>query len=145
ARLDRLSLCDIYNTLGLGVSGTDMPAFADQLDDRQPWDVATYIAGFSAQPVATPGKTYNLADLARQTPAEVSAAEGAPAAATFRAQRAQPPQVQRGPAQLLDYTSQTLDKSLAAYRAGDHEQAYDLSVAAYLEGFELVESSLDNV
>ncbi|WP_426119680.1 FTR1 family protein [Pseudomonas sp. DSP3-2-2] len=145
ARLDRLSLYDIYNTLGLGVSGTDMPAFADQLDDRQRWDVATYIAGFSAQPGAASGKTYNLADLARQTPAEVSTAEGAPAAATFRAQRAQPPQVQRGPAQLLDYTSQTLDKSLAAYRAGDREQAYDLSVAAYLEGFELVESSLDNV
>ncbi|EGH18381.1 lead uptake protein, partial [Pseudomonas savastanoi pv. glycinea str. race 4] len=57
----------------------------------------------------------------------------------------QPPQVQRGPAQLLDYTSVTLDKSLAAYKAGDREQAYDLSVAAYLEGFELVESSLDNV
>ncbi|MBX8513815.1 cytochrome c/FTR1 family iron permease [Pseudomonas cichorii] len=145
ARLDRLSLYDIYNTLGLGITGTDMPAFADQLDDRQRWDIATYIASFSAQPVSTPAKTFNLADLARQTPAEVSAAEGPEAAATFRAQRAQPPQVQRGPAQLLDYTSTTLDKSLAAYSAGDHEQAYDLSVAAYLEGFELVESSLDNV
>jgi high-affinity iron transporter len=144
-RLDRLSLYDLYNTLGLGIAGTDMPAFADQLDDRQRWDVATYIASFSAQPVATPTKTYNLADLARQTPAEVSAVEGEQAVATFRAQRAQPPQVQRGLAQLLDYTSQTLDKSIAAYRAGDHEQAYDLSVAAYLEGFELVESSLDNV
>ena len=90
-------------------------------------------------------KTYNIADLARQTPAEVLAAEGPQAAATFRAQRAQPPQVKRGPAQLLDYTAATLDKSIAAYRAGDHDQAYDLSVAAYLEGFELVESSLDNV
>ncbi len=37
ARLDRLSLYAIYNTLGLGVEGTDMPAFADQLDDRQRW------------------------------------------------------------------------------------------------------------
>ncbi|MBI6854750.1 cytochrome c/FTR1 family iron permease [Pseudomonas cichorii] len=145
ARLDRLSLYDIYNTLGLGITGTDMPAFADQLDDRQRWDITTYIASFSAQPVSAPAKTFNLADLARQTPLEVSAAEGPEAAATFRAQRAQPPQVQRGPAQLLDYTSTTLDKSLAAYSAGDHEQAYDLSVAAYLEGFELVESSLDNV
>ncbi len=145
ARLDRLSLYDLYNTLGLGIAGTDMPAFADQLDDRQRWDIATYIASFSAQPVAAPSKTFNLADLARQTPLEVNAAEGEQAVATFRAQRAQPPQVQRGPAQLLDYTSQTLDKSLAAYRSGDHEQAYDLSVAAYLEGFELVESSLDNV
>ena len=145
ARLDRLSLYDLYNATGLGIAGTDMPAFADQLDDRQRWDIATYIASFSTQPVAQPAKTFNLADLARQTPAEVQAAEGPDATATFRAQRAQPPQVQRGPAQLLDYTSVTLDKSLAAYKAGDREQAYDLSVAAYLEGFELVESSLDNV
>ncbi|RMP84845.1 cytochrome c/FTR1 family iron permease [Pseudomonas syringae] len=145
ARLDRLSLYDLYNATGLGIAGTDMPAFADQLDDRQRWDIATYIAGFSAQPVANPAKTFNIADLARQTPAEVQTAEGPDASATFRAQRAQPPQVQRGPAQLLDYTSVTLDKSLAAYKAGDREQAYDLSVAAYLEGFELVESSLDNV
>ena len=145
-RLDRLSLYAIYNTLGLGVEGTDMPSFADQLDERQRWDLATYIAGLSADPSAIKAdKTYNLADLARQTPNEVLAAEDPEATATFRAQRAQPPQVKRGPAQLLDYTSATLDKSLAAYRAGDREQAYDLSVAAYLEGFELVESSLDNV
>ena len=145
-RLDRLSLYAIYNTLGLGVEGTDMPSFADQLDERQRWDLATYIAGLSADPAAAKAdKTYNLADLARQTPNEVLAAEGPEATATFRAQRAQPPQVKRGPAQLLDYTSATLEKSLAAYRAGDREQAYDLSVAAYLEGFELVESSLDNV
>lgn len=145
-RLDRLSLYAVYNTVGLGVEGTDMPAFADQLDDRQRWDLATYIAGFSADPAAAKGEqSFNLADLARQTPAEVLAAQGPQAAATFRAQRAQPPQVKRGPAQLLDYTASTLDKSLAAYRNGEHEQAYDLSVAAYLEGFELVESSLDNV
>lgn len=146
ARLDRLSLYAIYNTLGLGVEGTDMPAFADQLDDRQRWDLATYIAEFTAVPAAAKSEQpFNLADLARRTPNEVLAADGAAAAAAFRAQRAQPPQVKRGPAQLLDYTASTLDKSLAAYRNGDHEQAYDLSVAAYLEGFELVESSLDNV
>ncbi|WP_223511421.1 cytochrome c/FTR1 family iron permease [Pseudomonas sp. GL-R-26] len=145
-RLDRLSLYAIYSILGLGVEGTDMPAFADQLDDRQRWDLATYIASFSVDPAtAKAEKTYNIADLARQTPTEVQAAEGPQAAATFRAQRAQPPQVKRGPAQLLDYTAATLDKSIAAYRAGEHDQAYDLSVAAYLEGFELVESSLDNI
>ncbi|MGF6594828.1 FTR1 family protein [Pseudomonas sp. 2835] len=145
-RLDRLSLFDLYNTLGLGIEGTDMPSFADQLDERQRWDLATYVASFTADPAKAKGdKTYNLADLARQTPAEVEASEGPQALALFRAQRAQPPQVQRGPAQLLDYTAATLDKSLAAYQSGDHEQAYDLSVAAYLEGFELVESSLDNV
>ena len=146
ARMDHLSLYAIYSTLGLGIEGTDMPTFADQLDERQRWDLATYIAGFSADPdAAASEKIYNIADLSRQTPAEVQAAEGLQAAGIYRAQRAQPPQTKRGPAQLLDYTAATLDKSIAAYRAGDHDQAYDLSVAAYLEGFELVESSLDNV
>lgn len=145
-RLARLSLYDLYNTLGQGIEGTDMPSFADQLDERQRWDLATYVASFTADPAKAKGDTsYNLADLARQTPLEVDAALGPDAAAQFRAQRAQPPQVQRGPAQLLDYTASTLDKSLAAFQSGDHDQAYDLSVAAYLEGFELVESSLDNV
>ncbi|MGE8326489.1 FTR1 family protein [Pseudomonas urmiensis] len=145
-RLDQLSLFDLYNTLGLGIEGTEMPSFADQLDERQRWDVAAYVASFTAEPQAAKGdQTWNLADLARQTPAEVAASEGAAALPAFRAQRAQPPQVKRGPAQLLEYTASTLDKSLAAYREGDHDQAYDLSVAAYLEGFELVESSLDNI
>ena len=145
-RLDHLSLFDLYNTLGLGIEGTEMPSFADQLDERQRWDVAAYIASFTVDPQAAKSdKTWNLADLARQTPAEVATSEGADAVAAFRAQRAQPPQAKRGPAQLLEYTASTLDKSLAAYRAGDHDQAYDLSVAAYLEGFELVESSLDNI
>ncbi|QXH51722.1 FTR1 family protein [Pseudomonas fakonensis] len=146
ARLDQLSLYDLYNTLGLGIDGTEMPSFADQLDERQRWDVAAYIASFTADPQAAKGdKAWNIADLARQAPAEIAASEGAAAVPAFRAQRAQPPQAKRGPAQLLEYTSSTLDKSLAAYRAGDHDQAYDLSVAAYLEGFELVESSLDNI
>ncbi|WP_150572513.1 cytochrome c/FTR1 family iron permease [Pseudomonas fluorescens] len=146
ARLDQLSLFDLYNTLGLGIEGTEMPSFADQLDERQRWDVAAFVASFSAEPQAAAGApAWNLADLARQTPAEVAASHSAEAVAAFRAQRAQPPQVKRGPAQLLDYTASTLDKSLAAYRDGDHDQAYDLSVAAYLEGFELVESSLDNI
>ncbi|WP_313458170.1 FTR1 family protein [Pseudomonas sp.] len=146
ARLDQLSLFDLYNTLALGIDGTEMPSFADQLDERQRWDVAAHIAGFTAKPEAAKGdQRWNIADLARQTPAEVAVSDGAGAADAFRAQRAHPPQVKRGPAQLLEYTANTLDKSLAAYRAGDHDQAYDLSVAAYLEGFELVESSLDNI
>ncbi|WP_259139899.1 FTR1 family protein [Pseudomonas putida] len=146
SRLDQLSLFDLYNTLALGIDGTEMPSFADQLDDRQRWDVAAYIASFTAKPAAGKGdKAWNIADLARQTPAEVAANEGNAVVEAFRAQRAEPPQAKRGPAQLLEYTASTLDKSLAAYRAGDHDQAYDLSVAAYLEGFELVESSLDNI
>ncbi|WP_278956762.1 cytochrome c/FTR1 family iron permease [Aquipseudomonas alcaligenes] len=142
ARMDRLSLYDLFNTIGLGIEGTDMPAFADQLDERERWDLASYLASLSAGQAKT-GKPFALVELAGKTPAEIAASGGDVAA--FRAQRAQPPQVQRGPAELIEHTRATLEQSLAAYRQGDHEQAYDLSVAAYLEGFELVESALDNL
>lgn len=144
ARLDRLSLYDLYNTLGLGIEGTDMPAFADQLDERQRWDLATYIAGFSAAPAQGQAQTrFAMSELAGRTPAEIAAAGGDVAA--FRAQRAHPVLEQRGPQQLIGYTRSTLEHSLQAYRDGDREQAYDLSVGAYLEGFELVEGALDNL
>lgn len=144
ARMDRLSLYDLFNTISLGIDGTDMVAYADQLDDRQRWDLASYIAGLSADASKT-GAPFPLADLAALTPAQIAARQGDQAAAVFRTQRAKPPVQQRGPQQLIEHTRITLEQSLAAYRAGDHEQAYDLSVGAYLEGFELVESALDNV
>ncbi|MEM8305988.1 cytochrome c, partial [Morganella morganii] len=64
-RLDHLSLYDLRNVIGLGVAGTDMPAFADQLDERQRWDLASYVAGLSARS-AQPDKAhaYPLATLA---------------------------------------------------------------------------------
>jgi high-affinity iron transporter len=144
ARLNRLSLYDLYNTIGLGIEGTDMAAYADQLDERQRWDLASYIAGFSTEHAAA-GKPFSLAALAGMTPAEVAAEQDEAAAARFRAQRAQPPAQQRGPEQLIAHTQAMLERSLMAYRSAEHEQAYDLSVAAYLEGFELVEGALDNL
>lgn len=145
ARMARLSLYDLYNSIGLGVEGTDMPAFAAQLDERERWDLASHVAGFSAAPVAAQGATFSLQQLAGQTPQQVAAEQGAAAAAAFRAQRARPPQPQRDAQQLIAFSRDTLDSSLAAYRDGRRDEAYDLSVAAYLEGFELVESALNNV
>ena len=145
ARLDSLSLYDLFNTLSLGIDGTEMAAFSDQLDERQRWDLASYVAGFSADPAAAGTTHFSLGELVEQTPAQILATQGAEQAAAFRAQRATPPQPQRGPQQLIEHTVQTLDQSLAAYANGEPEQAYDLAVGAYLEGFELVESGLNNL
>jgi len=45
----------------------------------------------------------------------------------------------------IDYCVEALAKSVAAYRSGDVKRAYELSVSAYLEGFELVEANLDSI
>lgn len=144
ARLDNLSLYDLFNTLALGIDGTEMASYNDQLNERQRWDLATYIAGFSAAPAAS-SADFSLAELVEQTPVQVKASHGEAAAASFRALRAKPPLSLRGPQQLIEHTQIILDKSLAAYANGEPEQAYDLSVGAYLEGFELVEGALNNL
>ena len=144
-RLDHLSLYDLRNVIGLGVAGTDMPAFADQLDERQRWDLASYVAGRAP---AVRSRTRPMPTRWRPWPRRLRPKSPSTTARPLRrasAPRAHPPLEQRGPGQLIDYTAATLDKSFAVYREGDRDQAYDLSVAAYLEGFELVESSLDNV
>lgn len=106
--------------------------------------MASYIAGFGAEPTSQ-AQPFSLAVLAGSTPAEIAQQQGEEAAAQFRAQRARPPQPLRGPLQLIEHTRTSLEQSLAAYRRSEREQAYDLSVGAYLEGFELVESALNNL
>lgn len=145
ARMDRLSLYDLFNSISLGVEGTAMPAFAARLNERERWDLASHVASLSAAPLAVDGVRFTLEQLAGVTPEQVAAEQGPEALAAFRAQRAHPPLPQRDPQQLIAFARDTLGRSLAAYRAGQHPQAYELAVAAYLEGFELVESGLNNV
>ena len=143
ARMDRLSLYGLFNTISLGIEGTGMQGYAVQLDERQRWDLASYVAGFSAKPAE--GPDFSLEQLAALTPEQVQAEQGMEAAAAFRAQRAKPTQHQRSSQQLIAASVATLERSLDAYREGRREQAYELSVSAYLEGFELVEGALNNV
>ena len=145
ARMDRLSLFDLFNSIGLGVAGTAMPAFAAELSERERWDLASHVAGLSAAPFVADGIRFSLEQLVGVAPEQVAAEQGPEALAAFRAQRAHPPLPQRDPQQLIAFARDTLGRSLAAYRAGQHAQAYELAVAAYLEGFELVESGLNNV
>ena len=91
ARLDQLSLYDLRTVIGLGIAGTDMPAFADELDERQRWDLAAYVAGLGAADAKPDAAhAYPLASLATQTPADVAAHDGEAAAQSFRALRAHP-------------------------------------------------------
>lgn len=145
ARLDQMSLYDIYNTLGLGVEGTDMPSFAELLSERERWDLASYVASLSA-PTGEQGEPLEVVEWATLSPQEASAERGEGFANQVRLQRAAPPApVLKGAAPMIQHTLSMLQQSFEHYQKGERDAAYDLSVAAYLEGFEQVESSLDNL
>jgi high-affinity iron transporter len=142
-RLDRLSAYALYSTIALGVPGTSMTAFAD-LSDEQRWGLALHVAGLADGPSERqrgaalwerrrrPAVFPDLSALATATAAETRARHGEDGAA------------QTG-GDALARSVRLLGESLDAYRAGRAREAQDLAVSSYLDGFELIEASLDAV
>jgi high-affinity iron transporter len=156
ARMAQRSLYGLYNTITLGVTGTGMAPYK-QLDEDQRWALAFYVAalGTEAQLAARGEALWHerkehapigtLPALATLTPAEVAQKYGAEAAASFAWLRAHPEALSAGKESPLAVSRRLLTQSSAAYRAGKREEANRLALAAYLDGFELIEASLDTV
>ncbi len=149
------SVFSLYNTITLGVSGTAMAGFP-ALATEQRWQLAFYVSGFSADDAqrafgerawkSGQGQSLvpDLAALTTLTPAQ-AAARGAAGADVLAYLRRNPGELAAQGNSPLAFSRATLEASHSAWQAGNMEQAYRLSVDAYLEGFELVEKSLDSV
>ena len=155
ARYEQRTLYGLYSTITAGVADTAMSGF-QHLSESDRWSLAFLVGRMAVTEEArAAGKILvenqvPAAELARLerftivTPDEARAAypeAGAEVMAYLRSD----PQVVFANASPLDYARETLAGSLDAYRAGKNERAYELAVAAYLEGFELVERRLDSV
>jgi high-affinity iron transporter len=156
ARMQQRSIYGLYNTITLGVVGTPMRAFSELSEDQR-WGLAFLAAGLRAdadsirrgealwkegrgkQELGTP------AALVTQAPGAL-AQQGGPELDAVRAYLTAHPEVLDAarPAP-LDLTRAKLREAVAAYQRGDAPAARQLAITAYLEGFELVEASLDNV
>ena len=79
------------------------------------------------------------------TAAEVRARHGEDAAAVLTYLRTRPDLAATPGASALVHSTRLLGESLQAYRLGRAREAQDLAVSSYLDGFELVEPSLDAV
>jgi high-affinity iron transporter len=157
-RARQRSLLGLYNTITLGVQGTAMAAFPE-LDERQRWALAFYVGSLypSSDEVQSgaaawtggdrPQVPLSLRQITTRTPDELADELGPIAAAETAYLRRNPQAVDRqsGAGGHIDFTLARLQDSVEAYQAGHHRQAYDLAVAAYLEGYELVEAPLRSV
>ena len=154
ARQSERSVFALYNTISLGVAGTSMAAFST-LDQQDRWKLAFYVSQFSATDAQRvrgasawkqgDGRVLfpNLAAVVTTTPAE-AAQHGAASEAILAFLRTEPTQFAVDAPSPIDFSAATLARSLSQYRNGNATEAYQLAVTAYLEGFELVEASLDN-
>ena len=150
------SLFALYNTLGTGVAGTGMPAFA-QLSDDQRWALAFYVGGFpnSDADRAEGEKAWrdggdaaiavgSLEALARQEPAAFAQKFGDRGEQLLAYLRAHP-EVLANQREPLSIASAKLRQSVDAYAAGRSDEASQLAVSAYLDGFELAEAQLATI
>ncbi len=145
------TLYGLYNTITLGVDDTAMPAFAD-LTGQQRWALAYYVGGLHAGEetldlgqrvfrAANADERPGLEALSTRTLAEVESSRG-PDRAAMHAWLRRNPQAIGDAGNPLSVAITRIEDALAAYRAGDKDAAYRSAVDAYLEGFELTETSL---
>ena len=155
-RMQARSLYGLYNTISLGVAGTSMRGFGElSADDR--WALALYVGGLRATPEelsrgeaawkrpATRQALPDLKTLVGSTAAELTARHGADVAAAQLWLSHNPQALETVAPAPLEISRSKLRQSLQAYRDGDAEAARTLAIGAYLDGFELIESALDNV
>ncbi len=155
-RMNARSIYGLYNTISLGVAGTPMRPFTE-LAEAERWSLAFFVAGLRATPAQLQagqaawergvGKAQfkSFEPLVTLSPDEVTQRHGAQLASVQAYLAAHPQLVAAAAPAPLDIARDKLAQSLKAYQAGDRGTARQLAITAYLEGFELVEASLDNV
>jgi high-affinity iron transporter len=125
------------------------------LSEHERWSLAFYVGQLGApanllnegqQVWNEMGETSPLASLESITtvsPAEARAAHGLEGAALLTHLRQHPQPLFEQKSSPLAFARASLIEAGAAYERGDRQQAYDLAVTAYLEGFELAEAGLN--
>lgn len=154
-RYAQRTLYGLYSTITAGVDDTPMRSFHELSEDDR-WNLAFYAGSLAADAkAAEAGKAHvaanvpasTLTDLRRfsvTTPNEAHTEYGAAGVEVMAYLRSHPENLFAN-ASPLDFARETLAASLETYKTGQKDAAYKLAVAAYLEGFELVEQSLDIV
>ncbi|MBZ6379050.1 iron permease [Pacificimonas flava] len=153
-RARQRSAFGLYQVITQGLEGTSMPSFAS-LSDEDRWALAFHAGSIAFEDVAKGERIWreddgirqlvpDLETLAALTPESLAEQIGEDRALAVMAYlRANPNAVgQANDTGSLAFVRDTLDRSLSAYRAGNREEARQLALSAYLDGFEPLEALL---
>jgi high-affinity iron transporter len=144
----------LYQVINQGLEGTAMQSFA-QLPDADKWGLAFEASRFAyPEALARRGKRIwdgdpavrsripDLNALSALSESQLAKQIGTDSAGPVIAYLRANPDAVTGKTSTLSVARERLDESLAAYRAGNREEAKRLALAAYLDGFEPVEPML---
>jgi len=143
----------LYSTITQGLNGTAMSAYS-HLDAHQRWSLAFYVSQFVFNDVQrvrgerlwSDGKRYeglsSMAELTRISPHAARAKLGDDGLSQLAWLRSTPSAIVASSKSPLSIAISQLHASLEAYQNNNSVLAYQLSLSAYLDGFELAESGL---
>ncbi|MDQ7017148.1 MAG: c-type cytochrome [Gammaproteobacteria bacterium] len=148
------TLYGLYSTITMGVDNSSMRAYS-QLNSLERWSLAFYVGQLGTseteyqqgqklwQAVGTKHPLSNPQTLATITPNQAIEKYGDESLSLLAFLRSSPRVLFFSDSDSpLNKARHTLQKSLHAYQLGDKQEAYQLAVDAYLQGFEAVEDNL---
>lgn len=142
------SLLGLFDAISNGLDDTAMPAFT-QLKDQERWSLAFYVGSlaFSADNSennsAEKPKDLALQNWINFNPSQLIKSDNNISADVIDAYRAMPKLLFSEKQSPINTTKSQLKAALDAYHKKDYEKANTLAVSAYLDGFELIENSLN--
>lgn len=144
-RAQNRSILGLYESISEGIDETSMPAFR-ALDEEERWSLAFYVGSLAYKSEKYPDfntLTLSMAQIAFNTPAHLASELPADQQQEAERIRANPELLFSSEQNPLSLARVRLEKAHQAYLRNDLESAHTLTVSAYLDGFELVENSLD--
>jgi high-affinity iron transporter len=140
------SILGLYDAIANGIDGTAMPAFP-QLNDQQKWSLAFYVGSLAFQSTdqsSSPAEpAISLQQIVNYSPTQLAKELPDKKTSIIEQLRVNPNPLFAAKTSTLAITRERLKAAQSAYQLGKFDQAHDLAVSAYLDGFELVENNLD--
>ena len=137
------SVLGLFDAINNGIDGTAMPAFAT-MTEQQRWSLSFYVGSLGFDSLAhTDNHNANLQQRVNYSPNQLFDLLSLQQPGKLDQLRAYAENLSEAQPNPLAFTSQQLRKVLTLYQSGHYNKAQTLAVSAYLDGFELVENTLD--
>ena len=144
-RATNRSLMGLFDAVSNGIDDTPMVAFT-QFNEQQRWSLAFYVGSLAFKDVQKPQnveQNITASQIVNLNPAQLSAGQSEAQAHYVKWLRGNPEQLFSANKNPITVTRTQLLAAQAAHAKGNYSQASDLSISAYLDGFELVENNLN--
>ncbi|MEZ8186447.1 cytochrome c/FTR1 family iron permease [Shewanella sp. 5S214] len=142
------SLLGLYDAISDGLDGSAMRAFSE-LNDQQRWSLAFYVGSLAFEPTATATEhrkhdtNVELQQWVNNNPIQLLQQDVGIDRSQLELLRSQPELLFQHAESPISTARTNLQAAVEAYHANELAQAQTLAVSAYLDGFELIENTLD--